>query len=100
VLASGKEDSKSRPAHTLSFSVVFPHEEDDVYLAHFFPYSHRDQKLDLERWCQDRAVDEAGEQTVEKLVEVPQHPSWSQGVGCRRRWYEEKAPGQVPGGTG
>jgi hypothetical protein len=39
-----------KPAHTLSFSIDFPYEDDDVFLAHFFPYGYSDYRRDAALW--------------------------------------------------
>lgn len=42
--------SNGKPAHTLSFSISFTRTDDDVFLAHYFPYVYSDVRQDLERW--------------------------------------------------
>lgn len=36
------EDPDQLPTFTLTFTVMFPHDDDEVYIAHSYPYTYTD----------------------------------------------------------
>lgn len=48
--ANGAVLNIGRPAHTVSFSLVFPFEDDECLVSHFWMYTLSDLRRDLLRW--------------------------------------------------
>lgn len=96
LLPSGK------PAHTLSFSLSFEYAEDDVYVAHYFPYGYNDLKRDMARWSRTSCnfTPHADKTASEGQTDAADHSvAQKSSVKCAGNRYVQKAELlKTPGG--